>query len=139
MHLASRGFDLRKLVGRESYFRTHAAVIDAIALGRADIGAVHCLKKTGSSRLDRFAWSGHPHEAKIRLFDVTPSIPNDALVGAAALDSRARTKLLGFALAPPAAAASVCRELLDADTFRVGTSAHYDALRQMMRKANLTL
>lgn len=136
LHLAAQGVDLRKLTARESFLRSHDAVVDAIASGRADFGATHCLRKPGQREPERGSWIGRPGaEGKIRVLDVSAPIPNDALVGAAHLDTRLRTRLLGFVLAPPAGVSAVFRDLLDCETFRVGTSAHYDELRRLTRRA----
>jgi phosphonate transport system substrate-binding protein len=136
INLAARGLDLRKLVARESFVRTHDAVVDAIASGRADFGATYCLRRHGAKEPERGPWIGRPGvEEKIRVLDVSPPIPNDALVGASHLDTRLRTRLLGFVLSPPHGVNAMSRDLLDCETFRVGTSAHYDELRRLTKRA----
>ena len=139
LNLAARGVDLRRLAGRETFVRTHDAVVDAIASGRADFGATYCLRKPGARLPERGAWLGRPGAAaRIRVLDISPPIPNDALVGAAHLETRLRTRLLGFILSPPVGVSALFRDLLDCETFRVGTSAHYDELRRLIRRAGTT-
>ncbi len=136
MHLAARGLDLRKLATRETFVRSHDAVVDAIASGRADFGATYCLRRPGARDAERGSWIGRAGaEDKIRVLDISGPIPNDALVGARHLDTRLRTRLLGFCLSPPAGVNAVFRDLLDCEAFRVGTSAHYDDLRRLAKRA----
>ncbi len=136
LNLAARGLDLRKLATRETFVRTHDAVVDAIASGRADFGATYCLRKPGQRDPERGSWLGRAGaEGKIRVLDISPPIPNDALVGAGHLETRLRTRLLGFVLSPPVGVNALFRDLLDCDAFRVGTSAHYDELRRLAKRA----
>jgi phosphonate transport system substrate-binding protein len=138
LHLASLGFDPKAFFSQESFERSHLAVVDAIAEGRADVGATFCTIDPQSKRVVTAGWTAS-NGASIRSVETIETIgpiPNDAVVAAARVPAAVKAGVARWFLAPDARGQELLAELFHAPrAFKVASGAHFDSLRHMVRAA----
>ncbi len=159
LFLAASAFDMKRLIGREVFLGSHAAVVDAVVTKRVQLGATFCAVETSagsvppppmgpspegrptlrmrapSSALPLGAWSGPDGKTTLplRLLAATGPIPNDALVVSSQLSVDTRSRLLRWFLdLRDERVKKFCGDLFGASAFRVAAPEHFAALQQMM-------
>ena len=140
MHLAAEGFDVGRFFARELFVHGHHAVIDAVVNGEADVGATYC-RTDPQGRPTAGPWlddEGHVVRPVEVLATVGP-IPNDALFASADIPASARLALVHWVLAldKDPAARTLFGKVLDATDFRMPAPNHFEALRHLLRVANV--
>lgn len=138
MHLAAQGFDVLRFFARELFVHGHAAVIDAVVSGEADVGATFCNCDPVTGAVVRSAWqdeSGQSIRPIEPLVTMGP-IPNDALVASAELPAPARSALTRWLLSLEGRGREIFDALLGASDFRVPAPNHYEMLRHALRAAH---
>ncbi len=142
MHLAAKGVEVLRFFSRELFVHSHAAVVDAVVNGEADVGATFCNVENG--KVVRSAWlddKGEPVRPVDTLMTMGP-IPNDALVAASSLPAAERSGVTRWLLSLTGAhepdklrVLELFGRLLGATDFRVAATDHYEALRHTLRAA----
>ncbi|HEY8078581.1 MAG TPA: PhnD/SsuA/transferrin family substrate-binding protein [Labilithrix sp.] len=142
MHLAAKGIEVLRFFSRELFVHSHAAVVDAVVSGEADVGATFCNVENG--KVVRGAWLDENGEA-VRPVDALVTmgpIPNDALVAASHVPAAERSSVTRWLLslngspdADKARALELFGRLLGATDLRVAATDHYEALRHTLRAA----
>ena len=138
MHLAAQGFDVLRFFARELFVHSHAAVIDAVVSGEADVGASFCTLDVPTGRVTRSAWQDE-HGQSLRPVEVLTTmgpIPNDALVAANEVPAAARSALTRWLLTVDGRARQIFETLLGSGDFRVPAENHYEVLRHALRAAH---
>jgi ABC-type phosphate/phosphonate transport system substrate-binding protein len=144
LHLATQGIEVLHFFAREIFVHAHAAVVEAVAAGEADVGATFCLVDPTTARPVRGAWLGEAGEPirPIEALATMGPIPNDALVAAASVPAAERSALTRWLLSLEGAedpakkrALELFRRLLGATDFRIASPDHYEALRHTLRAA----
>lgn len=134
--LAAQGHDVLRFFSRELFVHGHAAVIEAVMSGDADVGATYC-HVDAQGRAVRGAWLDDDGVA-VRPLEVLATmgpIPNDALVAARELPMGARSGLLRWLLSLDAPTRELFDRVVSASEFRVPAPDHLDALRHVVRAA----
>jgi phosphonate transport system substrate-binding protein len=144
LHLAAKGFEVLRYFSRELFVNTHAAVVEAVVQGEADVGATFCNVDPASGNVVRGAWldgEGEPIRPIDAITTIGP-IPNDALVASAHLPAADRSALTRWLLSLQGAqepekvhALELFERLLGATDFRVAATDHYEELRHAVRAA----
>jgi ABC-type phosphate/phosphonate transport system substrate-binding protein len=144
MHLAANGIEVLRFFARELFVHSHAAVVEAIVAGEADVGATFCNVDAATGRVVRAGWldeRGDPVRPVETLATMGP-IPNDALVAAGDLAAAERAGVTRWLLSLSGArepekvrALELFGRLLGATEFRVASTDHYEALRHTLRAA----
>ncbi len=142
MHLAAKGIEILRFFSRELFVHSHAAVVDAVVSGEADVGATFCNVENG--KVVRSAWLDDKGEAvrPVEALMTIGPIPNDALVASSHLPAGDRSAVTRWLLslngardAEKARALELFGRLLGATDFRVAATDHYEALRHTLRAA----
>jgi phosphate/phosphite/phosphonate ABC transporter binding protein len=129
LYLQGAGYDVARLFGEERFLASHAAVVDGVLTGRFDAGATYC----SSEGQPQGPWSKVARAADIIVVATTGTIPNDTVLLSRSLEPELRSKILRWLLdlrSPRARALSA--ELFGADSFRVGSPAHYEPLKRIL-------
>ena len=136
MFLATQGLDVLRLFSRELFVHAHAAVLDAVASGDADVGATYC-HVDGSGRAARGGWTDEAGNATrpLEVLATMGPIPNDALVAARELAVAARSGLLRWLVSLDEETRQRFDRVLSASEFRVPAPDHFEALRHVVRAA----
>jgi phosphonate transport system substrate-binding protein len=133
LHLLAQGRALGAMFGGELMTGSHAAVLDAVESGRADVGATYCATKAPK-------WtSASGAERPLDALMVTGAIPNDALVLSTRLPAELRARLTRWLLVDiPARARQLTLELMGASHFRAAQPGHFAPLRRILTAARYT-
>lgn len=134
MFLAAQGFDVLRFFSRELFVHAHAAVVDAVASGEADVGATFC-HVDPSGRAVRGAWLDEAAPRPLEVLATMGPIPNDALVAARELPAAVRSGLLRWLVGLDEGTRDLFDRVLSASEFRVPAPDHFDALRHVVRAA----
>jgi len=137
VHLASLGVDPRAFFGQELFAQTHLGVVDAVASGRADLGATYCSCEGPARRVVRGAWTS-PEGAPIRPVEAIVTagpIPNDAIVVTPDVGVLERASLMRFLMTPTPDARALLSDTFNTTEFRVAKPNHFAQLREMVRTA----
>jgi phosphonate transport system substrate-binding protein len=137
MHLAAQGHDVRRFFARELFVHSHAAVIDAISSGQADVGATYCHVDVATKHVSRAPWlddEGRSTRPVEPIATMGP-IPNDALVASTELPATARASITRWLLALDPRAKDLFERILGAHDFRIPSPDHFEALRHSLRAA----
>lgn len=144
MHLAANGIEVLRFFARELFVHSHAAVVDVVAAGEADVGATFCNVDMATGQVTRAGWLGENGETirPIEALATMGPIPNDALVAAADLPAAERSGMTRWLLSLQGSrdpermrALELFAKLLGATDFRVAPTDHYEALRHTLRAA----
>ncbi len=95
MHLASTGIDLKGFFSEESFVKSHIAVVEAVALGRADVGATFCSLDPATRRVLSAVWTAPDGRPLFTIETIATAgpIPNDAIVASSKLPLPVRASL----------------------------------------------
>ena len=148
LFLEASKLDVARLFGAERFVRTHGAVVAAVASGQADVGATYCATTNGASSSSRRPasevhgpWTsalGANIAPTLAVLATTGAIPNDAIVVSNDLPAEVRGSVLRWLMSPHVGRSQVlCRELFDADVFRVASESHFAPLRRMLATARV--
>jgi len=131
LHLVASGRSLSSMFAHELMAGSHAAVLDAVESGRADVGATYCASKAPQ-------WITPRGEVRpLSALCITGPIPNDAIVVSARVPDAVRRGLVHWLLTLEAArSAEITAELLGAAQFRTASFGHFAPLRRMLRAAS---
>ncbi len=135
LKLASLGQDPETLFAEESFRRTHEAVVRAVLVGNADVGATYVSYEEGGGEEPKTSgWldAGVKTE-EIRVLTTAGPIPADVIAFGTTMDAPL-TEKLGKAFRTLGADESI-RALLNADGFEPANAAHFDALRALVAGA----
>jgi len=136
--LRSAGLDATSLFGEERFLMSHAAVVEAVATGRSDVGATYC-SDTGGRADVKGAWTAAT-KTPLEVVAMTGAIPNDAIVASVAVPTDVRSKLLRWFMDLPSPEAKRLSALLfGADGFRMVAKEHFDPLRTILSAAKGSL
>jgi phosphonate transport system substrate-binding protein len=131
LHLLAHGRNLASMFAREVMLGSHAAVLEAVEIGRVDVGATHCASKAPQWITPR----GDPRP--LEALTVAGPIPNDAIVLSARLPDALRRRLLHwFTTLEATRAAELTAALLGAVQFRSASFGHFSPLRRMLGAAS---
>jgi phosphonate transport system substrate-binding protein len=122
--LRAQGVDLERAFASESFLGSHAAVVDAVIRGAADVGATFAYTEPNAA-VKRAGWG----RADVRVLGLAGPIPCDVLaasIGVPVALIRAVQRAIGPEATPELRAAS--RPLLDTDTFVEARPEHLDPL-----------
>jgi phosphonate transport system substrate-binding protein len=136
-HLASNALDPDRLFARELFLKSHEAVVDAVAAGRADVCATYCTVEPGTHRVLQGGWTQPDGTTtkQVEILTTVGPIPNDALLVADRLPAEVCALLQRWLLSLESARArAIFRETLRADGFQMATSVHYAPLRKLMER-----
>ncbi len=138
MHLAAQGFDVLRFFARELFVHSHAAVIDAVVAGEADVGATFCNCDPTTGKVLRSAWQDEAGQSirPIEPLVTMGPIPNDALVASSNLPAHARSALTRWLLALDDRSRAIFEGMLGSGDFRVPAQNHYEMLRHALRAAH---
>jgi len=138
MHLAAQGFDVLRFFARELFVHSHAAVIDAVVSGEADVGVSFCTLDVPTGRVTRSAWQDERGNSlrPVQVLTTMGPIPNDALVAANEVPAVARSALTRWLLTIDGRAREIFEMLLGSGDFRVPADKHYEVLRHALRAAH---
>jgi phosphonate transport system substrate-binding protein len=131
LHLVASGRNLAAMFAQETMAGSHAAVLEAVESGRADVGATHCPSKAPQ-------WITPRGEARpLEALTVAGPIPNDAIVVSARVPEAVRRRLVHWLLTLESArSAEITAELLGAARFRAASFGHFAPLRRMLGAAS---
>ncbi len=134
--IAARGLDPETLFGKESFLGTHARVAAAVLDGEADVGATYAVLNPASGRPLSAGWleAGAGINGAFVLATAGP-IPSDAIVIAKQVPDDLRAGLVAGMSALPVKVPEAVGRLLGADGFALPRAAHFDSLRERMKKA----
>lgn len=136
MHLASLGF-VDRFFGEETFLRSHIAVVDAVMLGRADVGATFCSLDPVTKRVLSAGWTTSDGRAlhPVETIATTGPIPNDAIVASTKLPLPARASIRRWLLQLDQRGKELFQLLLRAQEFRTFPDGHFDPLKHTIRVA----
>ena len=135
MQLAASGVeDPGSFWGRETFVRTHPAVIDAVVSGQAEVGATYC-QLDAQKNVVRGAWIDEEGLARrpIEVLATFGPIPNDALVVSNLVPVADRSALTRAMQVPRVR--ELLGQLVGATDFRMPSATHYEPLRHLLRTA----
>jgi ABC-type phosphate/phosphonate transport system substrate-binding protein len=133
LHLQAQGRALAALFGGELMLGSHAAVLDAVESGRADVGATYC-----ASKAPRWT-SPAGAERPLGALTITGAIPNDALVLSPRLPPELCARITRWLLVDmPPRARALTLELMGASHFRAAQPGHFAPLRRILTAAAYT-
>ncbi len=131
LHLQAQGRTLGAMFDGELMTGSHAAVLDAVQSGRADVGATYCASKTPKWTTTSGA------ERPLDALTITGAIPNDALVLSPRLAPEVRAKLTRWLLVDmPERARQLTLDLMGASQFRLAQAGHFAPLRRILTAAS---
>ena len=129
--LQAQGRALDTMFSGEVMVGSHAAVLDAVEAGRADVGATYCASK--APKWTQLGGTERPLDA----LTVTSAIPNDAVVFSPNVPEAARAKLVRWLLVEMSPNAQrLTLELMGASQFRLASANHFTPLRRMLSAAS---
>ncbi len=140
LKLQAEGLDPDTLFGDESFRRTHEAVVRAVLVGHADVGATYVSYPTGGGAEPAdvplsAGWLEAGTETQaVRVVLTAGPIPADVIAFAKSLEAPIAEKL-STALRELGTTASI-RALLNADGFEPAGAAHFDELRKLVAGAS---
>jgi len=137
MHLASMGLEMKGFFSGEAFVKSHTAVVEAVALGRADVGATFCSLDPATKRVLTAGWTssdGRPLFSVETIATAGP-IPNDAIVASAQLPLPVRASLRRWLLQLAQRDKDLFQQLLRASEFRTFPDGHFDPLKHTIRVA----
>lgn len=137
IHLAASGADVSRFFRSEVFLHSHADVIDAVAGGRVEAGAVFCRIDEASGGVVSAGWldrEGRPLRAVEPLMAMGP-IPNDVFVVSTELPATARAAVTRWLISSDEAARRLFERVLQASDFRTVPDGHFHDLRHAIRAA----
>jgi phosphate/phosphite/phosphonate ABC transporter binding protein len=135
--LAARGVDPRTAFREERFFRSHEAVVRAVAAGRADFGATYA-GFDSAGMLTRGPWLDLEGAAeKVRVLERVGDIPGDIVAARASLDRATGERLLQSLLEMSRHRRTrlLASDAFGVDEFRPFAPAGYDELRRIVDEA----
>lgn len=135
MQLAASGVDdPGSFWARETFVRTHPAVIDAVVSGQAEVGATYC-QLDAQKNVVRGAWIDEDGLARrpVEVLATFGPIPNDALVVSNLVPVADRSALTRAMQVPRVR--ELLGQLVGATDFRMPSATHYEPLRHLLRTA----
>jgi phosphonate transport system substrate-binding protein len=135
LKLKAIGLDPDTMFADESFRRTHEAVVRAVLVGNADVGATYVsYPADGGTTPTSAGWLEAGTETdEVRVVLTAGPIPADVIAFASGLD-RAVADRLADALKALGTTDSI-RSLLNADGFEPAGAAHFDELRKLVETA----
>ncbi|HSQ66572.1 MAG TPA: phosphate/phosphite/phosphonate ABC transporter substrate-binding protein [Polyangiaceae bacterium] len=132
IELAKAGLDVKSAFSAQHFYGSHAAVVRAIADGRADFGATF-VRLGANNAVVGGPWSGDPDlEKRLRIFAAFGEIPPDVIAARESLDvgvrNRVRDALLAVAREPRAK--ELLAAVFGAEAFAAPITSKYEALRE---------
>ena len=131
--LASANLDPRGLFSSEGFFKTHDAVIAALAGSEIDVGATYA--RSGPKGVESGPWTrlGVP----VRVLGSWGPIPSDVIAASGALDPESATSLRRaiLALGRDVRGRVLIRRVFGVDELQPWVSETYDAMRRAMTDA----
>jgi phosphonate transport system substrate-binding protein len=136
IHLASLGFDPRGLFSHESFQMSHIGVVDAVASGRADIGATFYSQDT-AGKLVSAGWTAQDGSTirSVKIVATAGPIPNDMIVISKSLPATVRSAVQRWLLDLDDRSRQLFSEIIHGSAFRVPSSAHFQPLRGLIAAA----
>ncbi len=139
LHLASLGCELATFFSQESFHLSHIAVVDAVASGRADVGATF-YSVDASGKITSAGWTDHDGRT-IRSVKVAANagpIPNDMVVVSKGTPVTTRSGIQRWLLNLDSRSRELFAEVIHSTEFRVPSDAHLQPLRAMIAAARAT-
>jgi phosphonate transport system substrate-binding protein len=136
IHLASLGCDLTTFFSQETFQLSHTAVIDAVASGRADLGATfYCVDATG--KLTTAGWTDADGTTirSVKVAAHAGPIPNDMVIVSKKAPVSTRASIQRWFLGLDARSRELFGEVLHSSEFRVPSEVHLQPLRAMIAAA----
>jgi phosphonate transport system substrate-binding protein len=137
LHLAAHGFPLNRFAS-ETFLHSHETVVDAVAEGRADVGATFCTVDPQTKRIVHGAWT-RANGSNLRPVEVMARvgpIPNDAIVANGRVNGGLREAVTDwFIHSESRRAREILAPMVHADTFARVSAPHYAPLRAMVAEA----
>ena len=131
LYLRSVGLDVERLFAEEIFLHSHELVIDAVAGGRADVGATYC--SSDPRPLLRHPLPDARGSMSVEVLATAGPIPNDGIAIHESVSATLRHRVLDALIdAQGGSAAELFRRLLHADGFCAALPSHYSALRRML-------
>lgn len=136
IHLASLGCDLGTFFSQESFHLSHIAVVDAVASGRADVGATF-YSVDANGKIASAGWTDHDGKVirSVKIAANAGPIPNDMVVVAKGAPVATRAGIQRWLLGLDARSRELFGEVLHSSEFRVPQGAHLQPLRAMIAAA----
>jgi phosphate/phosphite/phosphonate ABC transporter binding protein len=137
LELAARGLDPRVIFRVESFYRSHAAAVRAVASEEADLAATYARLNT-AGEITRGGWrdAGISHR-DVRVLHVSAPLPPDLIAVRADLAPATRDALRRafLALSEDSGMRTIAKRTLGVDGFAAPSSAGFDALRGTIEAA----
>jgi phosphonate transport system substrate-binding protein len=132
IELAKAGLDVKTAFSAQHFFGSHAAVVRAVAEGRADFGATH-VRLAANNAVVGGPWSSDPElEKRLRIFATFGEIPADVIAAREGLDVAVRNRVRDalLAVAREARAKELLAAVFGAEAFATPITSSYEALRE---------
>jgi ABC-type phosphate/phosphonate transport system substrate-binding protein len=133
IHLASLGCDLDHFFAQETFHSTHIGVVDAVASGRADVGATFYVAE-GTGKIASAGWTTNDGSTirSVKVAVTAGPIPNDLIVVARSLPVTVRSAIQRWLLDLDDRSKELFSEVIHSKEFRVPSAAHFQPLRAML-------
>lgn len=136
IHLASLGCDLKTFFSQETFYQSHIAVVDAVASGRADLGATfYSLDVAG--KLASAGWTDASGTTirSVKVAAHAGPIPNDMVIVSKKAPVGTRASIQRWLLGLDARSRELFAEVIHSREFRVPSDVHLQPLRAMIAAA----